>query len=100
VNLICGDDPILLGRGKPDPTIFLVAGKMIGFETDLERGSVLVFEDGAPGVRAAKAAGMQCVWIPDGELVKVMGKDHDLSPGATLASMDEFVPEEWGLPPY
>jgi hypothetical protein len=50
---MCGHDPILLSREMhemPNPTRFLVAGQMSGFEIDSERGFVLVFEDGAAGV--------------------------------------------------
>jgi len=61
-----------------------------------------VFEDGAPGVRAAAAAGMQCVWIPDGMLVKTLAGEEleSLRPEQRLASADDFRPEEWGLPSY
>lgn len=56
----CGDDPILEGKGKPDPTIFIVAARLhLGIDTPEGRSKVLVFEDGAPGVRAARAAGME-----------------------------------------
>lgn len=30
-NVLCGDDPILEGKGKPDPTIFIEAAKMLGY---------------------------------------------------------------------
>jgi beta-phosphoglucomutase len=45
------------GPGKPDPTCFLMARERLGVPAD----SCVVFEDSAAGVRAAKAAGMQCV---------------------------------------
>lgn len=31
-NVLCGDDPILEGKGKPDPTIFIEAAKMLGIQ--------------------------------------------------------------------
>lgn len=40
------------------------------------------------------------VWVPDQELQKVMGDEHDLMPSQTLTSLEHFKPEEWGLPPY
>ena len=59
-RILCGDDPRLEGKGKPDPTIFLMAARLhLGIDDDEARSKVLVFEDGAPGVRAARAAGMQ-----------------------------------------
>ncbi|GAA5953858.1 hypothetical protein JCM21900_005493 [Sporobolomyces salmonicolor] len=99
-NILCGDDPILEGKGKPDPTIFIEAAKMLGITTPEQRSRVLVFEDGAPGVRAARAAGMEVVWVPDPELLKTLGEDHDLNPSQQHASMEHFEPELWGLPPY
>ena len=76
-----------------------MAFRLIG-RTDEERSKVLVFEDGAPGVIAARAAGMEVVWIPDMELVKTLGDDHGLNPSHTHESMEHFDPSKWGLPPY
>lgn len=96
------DDPILAGRGKPDPTIFLEAAKLLGLSSPADFAATLVFEDGAPGVRAAEAAGMQCVWIPDAMLVQTLAGEEleALRPTERVASAEEFRPEEWGLPPY
>lgn len=124
-HFVTGDDP-RVERGKPNPDIFLLAareglghdegrwdervrlpgakhdGTLLGGEKDL-----LVFEDGRPGVTAARRAGMNVVWIPDPELLKL---HHDQLPGhpdsdadaphQTLTTMLDFKPEEWGLPPY
>jgi HAD superfamily hydrolase (TIGR01509 family) len=52
--LVCaGETP----HGKPHPDPFLYAAEQFG----VEPSKCLVFEDGDPGVRAAKAAGMR--WI-------------------------------------
>ncbi|BGP42126.1 hypothetical protein JCM10450v2_006212 [Rhodotorula kratochvilovae] len=98
-NIVCGDDPILEGKGKPDPAIFLEAAKMLGITTPEERAKVLVFEDGLTGVQAARAAGMEVVWIPDPELLNSIG-DHGLNPSHQHDSMEDFDPAAWGLPRY
>jgi pseudouridine-5'-monophosphatase len=113
-------------RGKPAPDIFLCAAEMISRgvgreETDVteeqkaERKRGLVFEDGIPGVEAASRAGMQgerlmarkqyrkhihipcpVVWVPDASLL-ALGPKLDVP---KISTLEDFVPEEWGLPPY
>lgn len=48
------------GRGKPEPDMFLLAAQRMG--VDPKR--CLVFEDAEPGIRAARAAGMEVVRVP------------------------------------
>jgi beta-phosphoglucomutase family hydrolase len=55
--VVTADDVV---HGKPDPDMFLLAAKLMGVEPT----KCLVFEDGEPGVKAAKAAGMKCVFVP------------------------------------
>ncbi len=52
--LVCAEDTHL---GKPHPDPFLLAAEKLGVAPE----ACLVFEDGAPGVKAAEAAGMK--WI-------------------------------------
>ncbi|GJE92849.1 HAD-like protein [Phanerochaete sordida] len=124
-KVVCADDGLIRpGRGKPCPDVFLVTartclGRAVGEleEDDLEvteeqrveRRKGLVFEDAIPGMQAGKRAGMNVVWIPDPNLVAVGTNDNadgttSLStveqPDQTLKSLEEFKPEEWGLPPY
>lgn len=44
-------------RHKPDPDVFLEAARRLGVEPERCR----VFEDGEPGIEAARRAGMECV---------------------------------------
>jgi len=53
----CGDE---VAAAKPAADVYLAAVDCLG----LEAGQVLAVEDSAPGVAAAKAAGMRCVAVP------------------------------------
>lgn len=52
--------PKLVKQGKPAPDMFLLAAERLG----VPPSECLVFEDGNSGLEAAKAAGMQSVFIP------------------------------------
>jgi HAD superfamily hydrolase (TIGR01509 family) len=49
-----------VGKGKPDPEIFLLAASRLGVDPK----SVLVFEDSRAGVEGASNAGMHCIALP------------------------------------
>ena len=70
-------------HGKPAPDIFLLAA------------GTLVFEDSPLGVEAALAAGMHVVATPEEVYRDRVGTAH-----LVLTSLEEFVPEAWGLPPF
>lgn len=48
-------------RVKPDPALYEVAMK----ELEVKPSEVLVFEDSANGLKAALAAGVKCVIVPN-----------------------------------
>ena len=52
--------PADVKRGKPAPDMFLLAAERMGVKPE----DCLVFEDGRSGMEAAKAAGMEAVFIP------------------------------------
>ncbi|MFJ3922972.1 HAD family hydrolase [Streptomyces sp. NPDC090022] len=49
-----------VARGKPAPDVFLEAARRLGADP----ADCVVVEDAAPGVRAAHAAGMECLAVP------------------------------------
>jgi len=57
-NIVAGDEVI---NSKPAPEIYLKAAAMTGTDPS----NCLVLEDSDPGVRAALAAGMQVIQVPD-----------------------------------
>jgi HAD superfamily hydrolase (TIGR01509 family) len=50
-----------VARVKPDPELYLLAAQKLG----VEPANCLVFEDSLNGVKAAKAAGMYCLGVPN-----------------------------------
>ncbi|XP_065218930.1 probable pseudouridine-5'-phosphatase [Planococcus citri] len=81
-------------KGKPHPDIFQICARRFPDNPDPEK--CLVFEDAPSGVTAARKAGMQVVFVPN-ERLKIVQREI-----ATLVlnSLLEFVPEEFGLPPF
>jgi pseudouridine-5'-monophosphatase len=128
--VVCGDDAAVQhGKPAPDvflyaakqtgfPEVGLGEGAVSGVEK-ATRAQGLVFEDATSGVIAGKRAGMNgeslqqsharagilinspvlVVWIPDPNLAALTTAD-ELGADETLGSLEEFVPESWGLPPY
>ncbi|KAJ6538865.1 HAD-like domain-containing protein [Mycena vulgaris] len=110
-KIVCGDDAKWTMRGKPEPDIFLVAAReILGRDVGPvdpanvtagqleERRKGLVFEDALPGMQAGKRAGMFVVWVPDTQLLSVKYSGEEKA-DQILNSLEDFVPEQWGLPP-
>ncbi len=55
-----GDEVV---EGKPDPALYLLAAARLG----VKPGECVALEDSPRGVRSAKAAGMRCIAVPEGE---------------------------------
>jgi len=110
-KVVCGDDYQYNMRGKPAPDIFITTAREmlnrdVGHpevsQTNIqidERRKGLVFEDALPGMQAGKRAGMSVVWVPDPNLRKLDFTGTEKA-DQILDSLEEFIPEQWGLPPY
>jgi pseudouridine-5'-monophosphatase len=88
---------VQVSKGKPDPEIFQTAAAAFP-QPPASPDAVLVFEDAPSGVQSGVAAGMHAVMVPDPNLSK------DLIPGlgaaAVLGSLEQFEPQQWGLPAF
>ena len=93
-HYVCSDDPELK-HGKPAPDIFQLAASRFA-DKPSSPSNVLVLEDAPNGVKAALAANMNVVMVPDPRI------DLSLCTHASicLKSLNEFDPEMWGLPPF
>lgn len=58
--IVTGDE---VPRGKPDPALFLAAARKL----QIAPADLIVFEDAVSGVKAAKAAGIKCIGIAEGQ---------------------------------
>ncbi len=90
-QIVLGDDPGVCA-GKPAPDIFLLAAQRMGMLPE----HCLVIEDAPAGIAAARAAGMAVVAVPDSNMDSALFTSAD----SVLASLCDFDPEVWGLPPF
>ena len=80
-------------RGKPAPDVYLAAARGLGVPPE----SCLAVEDSPSGVQAALAAGMVCVFIPNGDLPPVSPNGaHAVYPSldAWHTDLDRLLPAE------
>lgn len=87
-GLVGGDE---VTRGKPAPDIFLAAARLLGQPAE----GCIVLEDSEPGVRAALAAGMVPIMVPDMHLPSA---DLIALEPLILASLAEVPLQLAGLP--
>jgi pseudouridine 5'-phosphatase len=95
--IITSDNPNVK-QGKPAPDVYLEAQRRLAIKRNLSLSSdaALVFEDTISGMRAALAAGMSVVLLPDPQLQDAgMFDAHEI-----LTSMELFRPDSWNLPSY
>jgi HAD superfamily hydrolase (TIGR01509 family) len=78
-DTVCSRDHV--ERVKPAPDLFLLAAKRLGVAPE----RCVVFEDSPNGIRAARAAGMRCVAIPNAVTCALPMEGADL----VLASLGE-----------
>jgi beta-phosphoglucomutase-like phosphatase (HAD superfamily) len=69
---ICGRDDV--ARVKPAPDLYLLAASRLG----VDPAACLVLEDSPNGIRAARAAGMRCVAVPNALTRQLALPDPDL----------------------
>ncbi|VDN07764.1 unnamed protein product [Thelazia callipaeda] len=97
LRVLIGDD-MSIKRSKPAPDGFLAAMNLFA-KRPAETANVLVFEDSVNGVRAAVAAGMNVIMVPD--LTNTKPPEDCIDKIAyVLKSLEDFIPESVGLPPY
>lgn len=86
-----------LKTAKPSPEIYQLAASSFPVDKGpVSPASCLVFEDAPNGVTASLAAGMQVVMIPDCRVKK----EYLLPATQVLSSMEDFLPQDFGLPPF
>jgi HAD superfamily hydrolase (TIGR01509 family) len=75
-------------RAKPSPTLYLEALELLGVAAD----EAVAFEDSPNGVRAAKAAGLFCVAVPN-EVTRELGLEK-AGADLVLDSLADLPPDE------
>lgn len=72
-------------NGKPAPDIFLLTAEKMGVDPE----TCFVIEDSANGIKAGKAAGMQCIGVED---IAPFDRETKALLTAQFTSLDEAIP--------
>jgi HAD superfamily hydrolase (TIGR01509 family) len=83
-TMICADGDA--ARAKPDPHLYLAALEILGVPAD----ETFAIEDSPNGIRAAKAAGLACVCIPNEATARLDVSEADL----VLSTFEGLTVEE------
>ncbi|GMM29349.1 putative hydrolase [Martiniozyma asiatica (nom. inval.)] len=109
-GVVTGDEPAIVGKGKPLPFIWWLGlqlvnekRKLINTKEEIKPEDCLVFEDAIPGAISGKRAGAWVVWVPDENAIKALPSaeiekvlDNE-SKGVILKSLEDFKFEDYGL---
>jgi HAD superfamily hydrolase (TIGR01509 family) len=82
--MVCADGEI--SRAKPNPHLYLAALELL----DVRAGSTFAIEDSPNGIRAAKAAGVPCVCVPNAVTIALDLSEAD----ATFPSLEGLAVED------
>lgn len=85
-SIVCIDD---VGKGKPNPDIFLLAAKNIG----VEPAECMVIEDSEAGIMAAFNAGMIPIHVKDLKEVSEIIRKHSHRQFNNLLEIKEYIKE-------
>ncbi len=99
--VICSDDEELGGRVKPDAEYYRLAGRRF-HPLPKSMASVLIFEDSITGIQGALESGGQTALVTKWKEATFTEENRPLIERVDLVleTLEEFVPEDFGLPPY
>ena len=85
--IVCGDD---IEKCKPDPEIYLKCYEKFNFD----KSEILVLEDGEAGAKAAIAAGIRLILVPDVAIISQEVKDQAYRVVNDLSQVIDIIKEE------
>lgn len=105
-NVITGDNPTIIGKGKPLPFIWWMGLDLINNKngTNIKPEECLIFEDALPGFISGKRAGGYVIWVPDqkildlipaDEVTKLVGSNNEH--GRIFKTIEDFNPADYGM---